>query len=445
MKRARKFLAILLAGCMLLSLTACGKKSADDIINEAQKKCAAATGFSGSYSFDCLGAIGEDGVSLEGRYTWQQGANGDLYQDLYNTAKIGTSSESESLRMYFTEGKYYYEKDETLYTCSEAIASPAQAPGTEFWPILAAAEKAGDEKANDAGSLTCTATLTGDNLKNVLKELCYNVYKELAPFADWASASGNFNIKLNEGGYLERIEISAPELGKALISVGAGGKTVTCSDFDIEVLFSYYEECDPIDPENPAGAKSSKAIETYGMAALIKDMMGANDEQKEIDAENDAAANFTQVKVDKGASVTLSSNGKQVKVTIPADVKTYSSGTQHSPALLLITHDVMESVSGTTRIEVGRATLEQYFGSLYSQSKELSAGGFTGRVYVTEKQEENYFGKMVVSKDIYFAVDLGDGETVLAIHASPSFEVSKGNLMDESIVKKVLENCKLVG
>ena len=309
---------------------------------------------------------------------------------------------------------------------------------------MAAAEKGGDEKPNDSGSLTCTVTLTGDDLKAALKELCYNVYKEIAPFADWASASGEFNVQLNEGGYLERIEISAPDLGKALISVGAGGQNVTCSDFDIDVLFSYYEECDPIDPENPAGAKSAKAIDTYGMAALIKDMMGANEEQKEIDAENDAAANFTQVSVDKGASVTLSSNGKKVKVTVPADVKTFSSGTQHSPALLLITHDVMESVSGSTRIEVGRSTINDYFGDLYSQTKELSAGGFNGRVYVTEKQEENYFGKTVVSKDIYFAADLGDGETVFAIHVSPSYEVSKGNLMDESIVKKVLENCTLV-
>ena len=440
MKKAHRITALIIAMVMLLSLAACGKKGVDEIIEEAQKNCASATGFNISYTFDCLGAIGEDGVSLTARYNWMQGADGDLYQDIYNTAKIGTSSEWESLSMYYTGGKYYYFTDETLYTCSEAIVAPIQAPGNEFWPILAAAEKVSDEKANDAGSLTTTATLTGDDLKAAIKELCYNIYKEIAPFADWTSASGDFTVQLNEGGYLERIEISAPDLGKALIVTASGDQNATCSDFDIDVLFSYYEECDPIDPENPGSAKSAEAIDSYGMVALIKDMIGANEEQKEIDAENDAAANFTQVKVDKGASVTLSSNGKKIKVTVPANIKAFSSGTQHSPALLLITHDVMESVSGSTRIEVGRATLEQYFGDLYSQSKELSAGGFTGRVYATEKQEENYFGKMVVSKDIYFAADLGDGETVLAIHVSPSYEVSKGNLMDENVLKDILAN-----
>ena len=82
MKKAHRITALIIAIFMMLSLTACGKKSADDIIKEAQKNCASATGFTISYSFDCLGAIGEDGVSLTARYNWMQGADGDLYQDI---------------------------------------------------------------------------------------------------------------------------------------------------------------------------------------------------------------------------------------------------------------------------------------------------------------------------------------------------------------------------
>lgn len=436
MKKAQRVFALLLAGCMLLSLAACGK-SVDSVIKKVNESADQAISFDISYSFDCLGAIGNDAVTLTGRYSWMQSADNDLYEDIYNTAKIGDSWDSESLKMYCVDGAYYYEKDNNTYTCSEAILSPIQAPGKNFWPILATAEKTVDDD-----SLTCQVTLTGDQLKTTMKELCYNIYSEVAPFAQWDQMSAEFTVKLNEAGYLENMQISAPDFGKALISL-VGDGDVTCSDFDVTVLFGYYE-VQPMTPGNMNGAQPAKAIESYGMAALIEAMVGANKEQQEIDAENEAAANFKAVDLAFGDSVILSCNGKKLSFTVPAGMGVYSSATQHSPTMVMLIHDIMEGISGKTTIEIGRATLESYFGDLYNQTKEISANGISGRLYMHEKQEENFFGKTVVSKDIYFAADLGDGETVLVIFVNPSFDLSKGNLMDESMVEKLLACCSIV-
>ena len=436
MKKAQKVFALVLAACLLLSLTSCGK-SVDSTIKKVNESADKATSFDMSYTFDCLGAIGNDTVTLTGRYSWMQSADNDLYEDIYNTAKIGDSWSSESLKMYCIDGTYYYEKDDNTYTCSEAILSPAQVPGQKFWPILAAAEKTADDD-----NMTCSVILTGEQLKTTMKELCYNIYSEVAPFAQWDQMSAEFTVKLNEAGYLENMQISAPDFGKALISL-VGDGDVTCSDFDVTVMFGYYE-VEPLTPDNMGSAQSAKAMESYGMAALIKDMVSANNEQQEIDAENEAAANFTAADLKLGDSVTLSCNGKNLKFTVPSDIKTYSSATQQSPTMVMIHHAIMESVAGSTKIEIGRATVESYFGDVYNQTKEVSANGISGRLYTVEEQSENYFGKTVVEKSIYFAADLGDGETILAIFVNPTFDISKGNLMDESMVQKLLDCCSII-
>ena len=106
---------------------------------------------------------------------WRQQSetSGNIYNDVMNTVRVGDAKLTERTVLYLSDGQYYFEKRETFVT-SEPIVTMAPAPGRNFWPAFIAAEKINEDK----DALRATVILTGEELRETMKEYCGNLYGE---------------------------------------------------------------------------------------------------------------------------------------------------------------------------------------------------------------------------------------------------------------------------
>lgn len=440
MRKYTKHMAVLLAICTCVMLfTACGAPSLEEIAEEIAEKAKESESFDISYSFDALGSIDSAGVELSGRYTRQQSeTSGDIYEDIYNTAKIGEAYGREYLTMFRIDDSYYYEDDAT-YICEEAIVDFQTVPGKNFWPIFISAEK----QQVDEDDFSCTVVLAGDDLRETLKEFCYNIYTEVAPYADWSQIQGEIEADLSDAGYVEKMCISCPALGEIMMQTVDPSAAVSCTDFDIEIFISYYDPS-VITPDGMDSAISTEPIAEYGMNSLLRFMMGENEEMEEIAREQEEAANFEPVTLDGEGSITFRAAGKTVVFDFPAGISMYDTVKQTEPGLAILTHDIFGDVTGRTIIQFQRGTAESFFHSLnldIGAAQDVSVNGVEGKLIVERVEEVNSFGKNICSEDFFFAAEMED--VVLGFRIETVYDQADAGIIDESIVSDLLGYCTI--
>ena len=434
MKKAIRFALLVLSVCLCMMLFAsCGAPGFESIGEELLKEANESNSFDNTYDFDCIGAINDTAVELEGMYWKQQSeTSGNIYDYIYNNARIGEVMGREFLTLYLSDGLYYFEEEET-FTCVDRIVTEEPTPGRNFWKFFAEAEKLNA----DEESLNCTVTLSGDQLKETIKEYCPRIYNEVAPYADWNAISGDIFVDLSDLNYVEEMRISCPALGEIMIQTIDPEAAAKCTDFDIDIFCSYYDP-EVIEPGDKAIAKEGEAPIVYGMNALIKFLMGENEEAEEIIAEEEAEKNFTPVRVEEG-SVTLSTNGVNVTVAVPSDIEIYSDINHIEADIALLTHDIMSGASGRTIVQLTRGTTDDFFQSLglkASAAKDAEINGIAGKLLTEKFTDTNFFGQKVYNENYFFAADVGGA--ILGIRFEGTYNENHVGVLSEETLHELM-------
>lgn len=421
MKKTMKFLSLIfcVALCMML-FASCGAGGFESVAKDILKKANETNSFDNSYNYKCIGTIDGTAVELSGSYWRQQSEeSGNIYDDVSNRANIGEIWGREYLTLCFNDGQYYFTEDET-FTCSTPIVSPEPTPGRNFWPIFLETERISENE----DALSCTIVLSGEQLRETIKEYCPRIYNDIAPFADWNSISAEIFVDLNEIGYVEQMEISCPDIGEVMIQAVNSDAEVKCTDFDITVYCTYGEH-GILEPDDKAIATEGTAPEVYGMVSLMKYLLGENEEAEEIIEENEAAENFEPVTITEG-SVNLSCNGVNVSVAIPSGIEIYGGSINHIEAgYAIVSHDILSGDSGRTIVQLTRGTTDSFFSSLglsSSAAQDIVVNGISGKLITQTSTTVNTFGTEVISENYFFAADLGG--TVLGVRLEACCSVS---------------------
>ena len=435
MKKAMKFVSLVFSLCLCLCLlSGCGA-SVESVAEDMLKTANEDNSFDLICDYKCIGAVNDTAVSFSGS-DWRQQSetSGNIYNDVMNTVRVGDAKLTERTVLYLSDGQYYFEKRETFVT-SEPIVTMAPAPGRNFWPAFIAAEKINEDK----DALRATVILTGEELRETMKEYCGNLYDQVAPFVDWNAVSGEILVDMSEGGYVEEMKISCPEIGKSLIQLVDSSAEAKCTDFDIIIYYADVDK-DILEPDEKAVAKEG-TLNEYGIASTIKTLMGENEEIQEVNDEREAAQNFVPETIEEG-SVTFSCNGVNVSFEFPSDIEFYIDLNHRELNLALMSHSVMEGgISGRTIVELVRGTPDDYLGGLRigtHTTKKVEINGISGRLITEKSSETNYFGQKVYEENYFFAADVGGA--VLGIRFESSYNENNTGIVSEDIISKLLNN-----
>lgn len=439
MKKYSKHIALILAICMCaMLLTACGT-DVNGIAKDIMKTANDSKSFSISYDFNILGSVNSANVDLSGRYAREQSeSSGNIYESFNNQCKIGEAHGREYLSRFLIDGVYYCEDDAT-YLCQEAVVDFHTVPGEKFWQTFISAEK---QELNEE-NFSCKVVLSGDDLKELIKEFTYNIYTEIASVAQWNTMEGEVDLDLSEEGYVEKMTVSCPALGEVILKTFDESATVSCTDCDINIYLTY------TDPEvtKPTGidsATNTSTVHFAGINALYKGIMDTYIELQEIEKEKEAAKNFVAVELKGEGSVTMTAAGKTAVLTFPSKMGIYSSLTQNEPGIVLLTHDIFKHLSGRTIVHFCRGTAESFYNSLnldISAAQDVEINGYKGKLITQKSTEQNYFGKTVCEENYYFVTEMD--KVILALRIEASYGQEHAGVINDNIVSDILSHITL--
>lgn len=410
-------------------------------ISEVTDDFANAGGFNHHTNYEASGSIDGIAVEIEGDYSWEQpSVSQNIHAWYNNSAETEDKFEYQSYDKYYTDGVYYGSADNGLVICGEPNIAPQKPVGGVFLDVLTRTEWT----EVDGKELSCSFPLSGADLKAVIDDLCPTISSEIPSTADWSQVHADFFVNISQYFYFEDLTISSPELGKLLLSQAKNGAEAECDALEIDIRIDYKSTFvgTPYKTEEIFAGTPGQLL---GMNRIIKQAIGAQEEQFEIEDEKKAAEDFDPSQaVSDGNGIILTTNNISIGFTMPTEIRHYNKIDQSSPERAIMVHDIFTNNEGRTIIEFLRGTPEEYmvYRSVDADKVEtIQVGDREVLRYKTENLIKPEGTQGMYANQYVFATAIGN--TVLGFCVDVTYPSYVECDIDENIIEVLLDHCIL--